>query len=60
LTVVVGSEVDKVEWRSSTETRCGVYCAVRFVTSIRDEKRKRLILEQIEDSMGNGVNVMIG
>jgi hypothetical protein len=60
LTGVVGNEVDKVEWRSSTETRCGVYCAVRFGTSIRDEKRKRLKLEQKEDSMGNGVNVMIG
>jgi hypothetical protein len=27
---------------------------------MKDEKRKRLILEQVEDSMGNGVNVMIG
>jgi hypothetical protein len=27
---------------------------------MKDEKRKRLKLEQMEDSMGNGVNVMIG
>jgi hypothetical protein len=29
-------------------------------TSVKDEKRKRLKLEQMEDSMGNGVNVMNG
>jgi hypothetical protein len=27
---------------------------------MKDEKRKRLKLKQVEDSMGNGVNVMIG
>jgi hypothetical protein len=27
---------------------------------MKDEKRKRLKLEQMEDSMGNGVNVMNG
>jgi hypothetical protein len=27
---------------------------------MKDEKRKRLKLEQMEDSVGNGVNVMIG
>jgi hypothetical protein len=27
---------------------------------MKDEKRKRLILEQIEDKVGNGVNVMNG
>jgi hypothetical protein len=27
---------------------------------MNDEKRKRLKLEQMEDCMGNGVNVMIG
>jgi hypothetical protein len=27
---------------------------------MKDEKRKRLKLEQMEDSMGYGVNVMIG
>jgi hypothetical protein len=51
LTGLVGNEVDKVEWRSSTETLRGIYCAVRFGTSIRDVKRKRLKLEQMEDSI---------
>jgi hypothetical protein len=60
LTGVVGNEVDKVEWRSSTETRCGVYRAGRFGTPLKDGKRKRLKLEQMEDSIGNGVNVMNG
>jgi hypothetical protein len=27
---------------------------------MKDEKRKRLKLEQMEDSIGNGVNVMNG
>jgi hypothetical protein len=27
---------------------------------MKDEKRKRLKLEQMEDSMGNGMNVMNG
>jgi hypothetical protein len=27
---------------------------------MKDEQRKRLKLEQMEESMGNGVNVMIG
>jgi hypothetical protein len=58
LTGVVGNEVDKVEWRSSTETRCGVHRESPFRTRIKDEKKKRLKLEQMEDSIGNGVNVM--
>ena len=60
MTGVVGNEVDKVEWRSSTETRCGVHREIPFRTWMKDEKRKRLKLEQMEDSIGNGVNVMIG
>jgi hypothetical protein len=60
LTGVVGSEVDKVEWRSSTETRCGVHREIPFRTWIKDEKRKRLKLEQMEDSMVNVVNFMNG
>jgi hypothetical protein len=60
LTGVVGNEVDKVESRSGTKTRCGVHRETPFRTWMKDEKRKRLKLEQMEDSMGNGVNVMIG
>jgi hypothetical protein len=60
LTGLVGNEVDKVEWRSSTEIRCGVHREIPFRTWMKDEKRKRLKLEQMEDSMGNGVHVMNG
>jgi hypothetical protein len=57
---VVENEIDKVEWRSSTETRCGVHREIPFRTWMKDEKRKRLKLEQIEDIMGNRVNLMNG
>jgi hypothetical protein len=60
LTVIVGNEIDKVEWRLSTETRCGVHRGISSRTWMKDEKRKRLKLEQMEDSMGNGVNLMNG
>jgi hypothetical protein len=60
LTANVGNEVDKVEWSSSTLIRCGVSREIPFRTWMEDEKRKRLKLEQMEDSMGNGVNVMNG
>jgi hypothetical protein len=57
---VVGNGLDKVEWRSSTETRCGVHREIPFRIWMKDEKRKRLKLEQIEDIMGNRVNLMNG
>ena len=60
MTVILANEVDKADWRSSTETRCGVHRGISFRSWMKDEKRKRLKVEQMEDSMGNGVNVMIG
>jgi hypothetical protein len=60
LTGVVGNEVDKVEWGLSTEIRCGVHRENPFHTWMKDEKRKRVKLEQTEDILGNGVNFMIG
>jgi hypothetical protein len=60
LTAIVGNAVDKVEWSSSTLTRCGVYCEIHARTSIKDEKKKQAPAFQIEEVMINRMNVVNG
>jgi hypothetical protein len=60
LTVIVGNAVDKVEWSSSTLSRCGVYCEIHTRTSMKDAKKKQPPVFQIEEVMINSMNVVNG
>jgi hypothetical protein len=56
----VGNEVDKVEWSSSTLTRCGVYCEIHTRTSMKVAKKKQPPVFQIEEVMISRMNVVNG
>jgi hypothetical protein len=60
VTVIVGNEVDKVEWSSSTLSRCGVYCEIHTRTSMKDAKKKQPPVFQIEEVMISRMNVVNG
>jgi hypothetical protein len=60
LTAIVVNEVDKVEWSSSTLTRCGVCCEIHTRTSMKDAKKKQPPVFQIEEVMINRMNVVNG
>jgi hypothetical protein len=60
LTAIVVNDVDKVEWSSSTLTRCGVCFEIHTRTSMKDAKKKQPPAFQIEEVMIIRMNVVNG